>query len=308
MIHTNTNTRILANDFEYFAPKSLTEALELLEQLKDENVKILAGGTDLLVKMKTIDLSIDSMVNIKGIPELNFIDSSKGLSLGATIPFSHIIKEKKVKTQYLALYEAIVNIAAPAIRNMGTIAGNIGNASPAADTVPPLIAFDGQVTIVAKGSKRTVPLEDIFLGPGKTILKSNELITQIDLPELKPNTGSAFLKKSRVKADLAKINLAVSLHREGQRCDKCRIVFGSVAATVVRAENTERFLEGKIITDELITRASREVADEIKPIDDIRSTAEYRIAMSKEMLKEALLLAWTRANSDKNCNSKDGGE
>ncbi|MFZ2330994.1 MAG: xanthine dehydrogenase family protein subunit M [Atribacterota bacterium] len=304
----HTNTRILANKFEYLAPKSLSEALNILDEYQKKNIKILAGGTDLLVKMKTIELNIDYLLYIKEIAELNFINTSNGLSIGATIPFSHIIKEDKIKTEYTALYEAIQAIAAPAIRNMGTVAGNIGNASPAADTVPSLIVFDAQVLIESKQSKRTLFLKDLFLGPGKTVLRNDELITRIEVPEVKPNTGSAFIKKSRVKADLAKINLAVAVQRKGQNCENCKIAFGSVAATVVRAENTEKLLEGKALTEELISQAAQGVAEEIKPIDDIRSTAEYRIAMSREMLRDALSLAWARTYSETKPNLKGGGE
>ncbi len=304
----HTNTRILANKFEYLAPKSLSEALNILDEYQKKNIKILAGGTDLLVKMKTIELNIDYLLYIKEIDELNFINTSNGLSIGATIPFSHIIKEDKIKTEYTALYEAIQAIAAPAIRNMGTVAGNIGNASPAADTVPSLIVFDAQVLIESKQSKRTLFLKDLFLGPGKTVLRNDELITRIEVPEVKPNTGSAFIKKSRVKADLAKINLAVAVQRKGQNCENCKIAFGSVAATVVRAENTEKLLEGKALTEELISQAAQGVAEEIKPIDDIRSTAEYRIAMSREMLRDALSLAWARTYSETKPNLKGGGE
>lgn len=292
------NTRILAKEFEYFAPKTLKEALDLLELYREKNIKVLAGGTDLLVKMKTTDMNVDYLINIKDIAELDFIDTNQGLSIGATIPLSHIMREEKVKRQYTALYEGIQAIAAPAVRNMGTIAGNIGNASPAADTVPPMIAYGAKVVLQSKQTKRTILLEDLITGPGKTVMKPDELITRIDIPDTKPNTGSAFLKKSRVRADLAKINIAVCFRRNGEICQDCKIVFGSVAAKAVRAKKTEKLLEGQTITDELITQVARGVAGEIKPIDDIRSTAAYRRAMSQEMLKEALRLAWTRTDTD----------
>ena len=288
------NTRILTHKFEYLAPKTLTEALELLTQYQEQRIKVLAGGTDLLVKMKTIDLDIDYLLYIKEIPELDFIKNSDGFIIGATTPYSHILKEDKLKDNYTALYEGIKAIAAPAIRNMGTIAGNIGNASPAADTVPPLIAFGAEVTLESKQGKRNILLQELFTGPGKTVMRPDELITKITIPQVKPHTGSAFLKKSRVKADLAKINLAVLLTRDGDTCTDCKIVFGSVAATAVRAPKTEKLLEGQKISDELIARAAQTVADEIKPIDDIRSTAEYRIIMSREMLLDGLKLAWAR--------------
>jgi CO/xanthine dehydrogenase FAD-binding subunit len=292
------NTKILAKEFEYFAPKTLKEALDLLELYREKNIKVLAGGTDLLVKMKTTDLNIDYLINIKDIAELDFIDTNQGLSIGATIPLSHIMREEKVKRQYTALYEGIQAIAAPAVRNMGTIAGNIGNASPAADTVPPLIAYGAKVVLQSKKTKRTVLLEDLITGPGKTVLKPDELITRISIPDVRPHTGSVFLKKSRVRADLAKISIAICIQRSGQICQDCKIVFGSVAARALRAEKTEKLLEGQTISTELINRVAQGVAGEIKPIDDIRSTAEYRMAMSREMIKDALKLAWTRTDTE----------
>ena len=290
-----TNTKILAQEFEYLTPKTIDEALDLLDKYKDKNIKILAGGTDLLVKMKTINLKVDYLINIKNIPELNFVDTNQGLRIGAVTPLSRIIREEKVKIKYSALYEGIMSMAAPAIRNMGTMAGNLGNASPAADTVPPLIAYGAEVKLQSKRGERTVSVEDFIIGVGETIMKPDELITEIIIPQINKNTGSAFLKKSRVKADLSKINLAIYLEREGNICKDCKIVFGSVAIKVLRAEKTENLLKGQIVNSELINKAAEKASCEIKPIDDIRSTAEYRIAMSKEMLKDGFGLAWARA-------------
>jgi len=290
-----TNTKILAKEFEYLAPKTLGEALNLLDEYKDKNIKILAGGTDLLVKMKTTDLQVDYLLNIKNIPELDFIDTTQGLKLGAITPLSHIAKEEKVKMNYAALYEGIMSMAAPAVRNMGTVAGNLGNASPAADTVPPLIAYGAEVKLQSKRGERTVLMEDLITGVGKTLLEPDEMITEINISEIPKNTGSAFLKKSRVKADLSKINLAVYLEREDNICKDCKIVFGSVAIKALRAEKTENLLKEQTVNSELINKAAEQASLEIKPIDDIRSTAKYRIAMSKEMLKNGFELAWVRA-------------
>jgi len=290
-----TNTKILAKEFEYLAPKTLDEALDLLDKYKDKNIKILAGGTDLLVKMKTTDLQVDYLLNIKNIPELDFIDTTQGLKLGAITPLSHIAKEEKVKMNYTALYEGIMSMAAPAVRNMGTIAGNIGNASPAADTVPPLMVYGAEVKLQSKRGERTVLVEDLITGVGKTLLEPDELITEINISEISKNTGSTFLKKSRVKADLSKINLAVYLEREDNICKDCKIVFGSVAIKALRAEKTENLLKEQTVSSELINKAAEQASLEIKPIDDIRSTAEYRIAMSKEMFKNGFELAWARA-------------
>ena len=293
-----TNTKILAQEFEYLAPKTLNEALSLLDDYKDENVRILAGGTDLLVKMKTIDLKTDYLINVKNIPELNFIDTADGLKIGAAVPLSHIERIGKVKEKYPALYEGIKSMAAIAVRNMGTIAGNICNASPAADTVPSLIAYGAEVKLVSKRGERTVSVEDFITGVGKTVIGTDELITQVNIPEMNKNSGSAFSKKGRVKADIAKINLAVYLEREGNICKDCKIVLGSVAVRAIRAKEAEDLLKGQAISASLIGKIAKKASEEIKPIDDIRSSAEYRSEIAQVIVEDTVKIAWERAGGE----------
>ena len=152
----SSNTKLLTQEFEYFAPKTLEEALDLLHKYKDKNTKILAGGTDLLVRMKTIGFDVDYLINIKEIPELKFIDTDEGLKIGATVPLSHIERIEKVREIYSALYEGIKSMAAIAIRNMATMPGNICNASPAGDTISPLIAYGAELKLISKDGERTV--------------------------------------------------------------------------------------------------------------------------------------------------------
>ena len=292
------NTKILAQEFEYLAPKTLDEALSLLDNYKDKSARILAGGTDLLVKMKTIDLKTDYLINIKNIPELNFIDTVDGLKIGAAVPLSHIEKIGKVKDRYPALYEGIKSMAAIAVRNMGTIAGNICNASPAADTVPSLIAYGAKVKLVSKRGERTVLVEDFITGVGKTVIGSDELITQVNIPEMNKNSGGAFSKKGRVKADIAKINLAVYLEREDNICKDCKIVLGSVAVKAIRAKEAEGLLKGQTVSISLIDKIARKASEEIKPIDDIRSSVEYRTDIARVMVKDAVRIAWERAGGE----------
>ena len=293
-----TNTKILAQEFEYLAPKTLDEALSLLDNYKDKSARILAGGTDLLVKMKTIDLKTDYLINIKNIPELNFIDISDGLKIGAAVSLSHIEKIGKVKEKYPALYEGIKSMAAIAVRNMGTVPGNICNASPAADTVPPLIAYGAEVKLVSKRGERTVLVEDFVTGVGKTVIETDELITQVNIPEMSKNSGSAFSKKGRVKADIAKINLAVYLEREGSICKDCKIVLGSVAVKAIRAKEAEGLLKGQTISTFLIDKITKKASEEIKPIDDIRSSLEYRTEISRVMVEDTVKIAWERAGGE----------
>ncbi|HER23930.1 MAG TPA: xanthine dehydrogenase family protein subunit M [Candidatus Atribacteria bacterium] len=293
-----SNTKILAQEFEYFAPKTLDEALSLLDNYKDKNTKILAGGTDLLVKMKTTDLKIDYLINIKNIPELNFIDTAFGLKIGAAVPLSHIERVEKVKERYPALYEGIKSMAAIAVRNMGTIVGNICNASPAADTVPSLIAYGAEVKLLSKRGERAVLVEDFITGVGKTVIEKDELISRISLPEMKKNSGSAFSKKGRVKADIAKINLAVCLEREGNLCKDCRIVLGSVAEKAIRAKKAESLIKGQTVSISLIEKIAKKASEEIKPIDDIRSSLTYRTEIARVMVEELVRIAWERSGGE----------
>lgn len=293
-----SNTKILAQEFEYFAPKTLDEALSLLDNYKDKNTKILAGGTDLLVKMKTTDLKIDYLINIKNIPELNFIDTAFGLKIGAALPLSHIERVEKVKERYPALYEGIKSMAAIAVRNMGTIVGNICNASPAADTVPSLIAYGAEVKLLSKRGERAVLVEDFITGVGKTVIEKDELISRISLPEMKKNSGSAFSKKGRVKADIAKINLAVCLEREGNLCKDCRIVLGSVAEKAIRAKKAESLIKGQTVSTSLIEKIAKKASEEIKPIDDIRSSLTYRTEIARVMVEELVRIAWERSGGE----------
>jgi len=298
VVRLSSNTRLLTQEFEYFAPKTLAEALDLLYKYQDKNTRILAGGTDLLVKMKTIGLDVDYMINIKEIPELNFINTDKGLKIGAAVPLSHIERIEKVKEKYPALYEGIKSMAAIAIRNMATMSGNICNASPAGDTIPPLIAYDAKLKLVSKSGEHTVLVEDFITGVGETIIKKDELVSQVIIPEIPQNLGSAFSKKGRVKADIAKINLAVCLEREGRTCKDCRIVLGSVFIKAVRAKKAEELLRGQIVSNDLVIKAAKKASEEIKPIDDARSTAEYRTELARVMVEDTLKLAWNRAGGE----------
>ena len=293
-----TDTKILAQAFEYLAPKTLNEALNLLEKYKDKSARILAGGTDLLVKMKTIDLKTDYLINIKNIPELNFVDTADGLKIGAAVPLSHIERIGKIKERYPALYEGIKSMAAIAVRNMGTIAGNICNASPAADTVPSLIAYSAEIKLVRKRGERTVLVEDFITGVGKTVIENDEIITQINIPEMNKNSGSSFSKKGRVKADIAKINLAVYLEREGNICKDCKIILGSVAVKAIRAKEAESFLIGQTVSASLIDKIAKKASEEIKPIDDIRSSVEYRTDIARVMVEDTVKIAWGRAGGE----------
>ena len=169
-----------------------------------------------------------------------------------------------------------------AIRNMGTIGGNLCHASPAADTAPSLIGLGATVKIVGPAGKRTVALEDFFTGPGQTVLQRGEMAVEIQVPSMPRHTQGVYLKHSiRGTADLAIVGVAVIATLDGERCQNVKIVLGAVAPTPMRARNAEEVLEGKEIDDALIENAAQAAADESRPITDVRASADYR----KEMVK-----------------------
>lgn len=290
-----TNTRILSFEFEYFEPGNLKETLELLSRF-GEKARLIAGGTDLLVKMKRELLHPEVLISLSRVSELRFIkDGNDSIRIGAGTTLSELEHNPEIGESLSALFEAVRSMGAPAIRNMGTIGGNLGNASPAADTAPPLLAFGAQLRLASLRGERVVPVEDFFLSPGKTILSPDELILEIIIPRPSLNSGSAFLKLGRVSYDMAKISVAVFLEREGERCRTCRVAFGSVAPTPVRAPSVEKLLEEEILSKETIERACANPPEEINPIDDVRSTREYRLAVSPVILEETLKAAWKRS-------------
>jgi len=294
------NTRILPIEYAYVAPQTLEEALAILDKKKD--VKILAGGTDLIVKLKMgAPVPLSTMMDIKRIAaltKLNLEDAAGDLHIGAVTPLATIEEYPAVFERYPALYEALKAMASIAVRHMGTIGGNFGNASPASDTAGPVMAYDGLVKLVSSAGERLVPAKEFFTGPGKSVMAANELIAEIILPAPLANTGAAFLKKARVKADIAKISVTALLVREGNKIVKAALAMGSVAATPLFMVDIAQTMVGKTADKALFAQVAQEAAQAIQPIDDNRSTAEYRKAMGEVMVASALELAWKRAGGD----------
>ena len=292
------NTRIIPIEFEYFEPKSLSEALELLDKFGKEG-RILAGGTDLIVQMKIRRKTPKYVINIKKIPGLAFIRmDDDGLRIGAATKLRALEKSGVVRRYYQALYEAIKSMASVQIRNMGTIGGNLCNASPAADTAPPLMIYEAKLKLISKKGERLVPVTKFFKGPGITVCEPNELLLEIIIP--KPPTerfGSKFIKIARTSMDLAKVNVAVAikLSDDMKSIEDVKIALGSVAPTPIRAYSAEDFLKGKEFIEENVEKAAEIASAETKPITDVRSTAWYRKEVSKVIVRDALIEAYRRA-------------
>ena len=302
-----TNTKIIPHTFEYFAPETLAE---VLEHLHNPEAKVLAGGTDLVnrLKLRTADPKV--IVYLGRVKELHEIGNGNNgeeeLSIGAMVSMRELEQSKLVRDIYPCLYEALHCVGGVQIRNSATVAGNIANASPAADSPPALMVLDAECELVSldngHGSKnlftRLCRVEDMFEGPGKTTLKPGECISRIVLPKPVGNYGTAFLRSTRVKLDVAKASCAAYVERDGSMCTEIRIAAGAVAPMPVRIPSVERLLRGKKVTAELFDKAAAEIGKDIRPIDDVRSTETYRSRIMKVLVRDALCLAWKRAGGE----------
>ena len=293
-----SSTRVISLDFEGSTPRSLDEALEALNH---EGAQVLAGGTDLVNNIKTNAVKPRRLVYILGIAELDYVTlEGNSLSIGAGARLNDIERNRQVVSRFPALAEAIDVIGGTQIRNMATLAGNICNASPGADTPPILLVLDAEVEICGLNGGAGVqhsrlPLGGFFSGPKKTVLKQGQMVLKLILPLPPERSGAAFRRLARVSLDIAKINCAAYIEREGDRIRLARISLGSVAPTPVRAPTIESALEDQKYSARLLHQAAELVAEDIAPIDDVRSTAEYRRQIASLLVREALEEAWRRS-------------
>jgi carbon-monoxide dehydrogenase medium subunit len=268
--------------FEYFEPATLDEAMALLVA---PNAQILAGGTDLLVELKEQLRRADSVVNIKKVSGLGGLRYDNGLHIGALATARELETSPIVQEKYRSLAQSLRELGSIQVRHRATIIGNVCRASPSADTIPPLIADGASLRIRGSGGERVVMLEDFFLGPGKTVLKPGDVVTEIVVPPPPPGTGKIYLKHGRRKAmELATVGVAVT-HIPGV---ETRIVLGAVAPTPIRARQAEDLLRGKRLTDELIEKAAQAAVAQSRPISNVRASAEYRREMVGVLTRRAL--------------------
>ena len=293
-----SSTRVISLDFECTVPRSLDEALEALNQ---EGARVLAGGTDLVNNIKINAVKPSRLVYILGIIDLDFVTvEGSTLSIGAGARLSDIQHNRQVASRLPALCEAIDVIGGTQIRNMATLAGNICNASPGADTPPILLALNAEVEIcgandAAELQRSRLPLGGFFSGPKKTVLKQGQMVRSVTVPLPAEHSGAAFRRLARVSLDIAKINCAAYIEREGDRIRLARVALGSVAPTPVRAPTIENALEDQKYGERLFQQTAELVAEDIAPIDDVRSTAEYRKQIASLLVREALQEAWKRS-------------
>ncbi|MFH1939245.1 MAG: xanthine dehydrogenase family protein subunit M [bacterium] len=275
--------------FEYLRPDSIKETISILSQ-HGERARILNGGTDLIVEMRDKIIQPEYLVDIKAIPQLNRITYNKqdGLNIGATVTLNEISNSKVVQTHYPILVKACKTVGSYQVRNRATLVGNICNASPAADTAPPLLVLEAKVNIIGPTTgEKIVPINQFFTGVKKNILKKGEIVTSITIPPIKGKWVGVYLKQGRKKeVDLATVGVAVVCIR-----DEVRIALGAVAPVPVRAFKTEELLRGKTIDESLLEKAGKSALTEVSPISDIRSSQEYREEIIKVLVRRAILQA-----------------
>jgi len=278
--------------FEYLQPKTVKEACSLLSKYEGK-AKLLAGGTDLLVSMKNRKEVPQYVIGLKAIPNLHHIhyDDGRGLKIGTLATLHEIESSPTIRERFPVLVNAACQMAVPAIRNMGTVGGNLCNAAPSADMAPPLIALGAKVKIESIAGERVVTVEEFFTGPGKTVLQADEILTEIQIPDLSPYNRCAYLKlpaRSAIDLTVTGVAVMVTLDPRQANLTDIKIALGAVGPTPIRALKAEGIIKGKVIEDELLERTAQAAADEARPRSSIRGSADYRRDMVKVLVRQAL--------------------
>ena len=287
----------MIRDFEYFAPKTLKEALTLVDKYGDD-CKIIGGGQSLLILMRQGLVAPQYLISIKGLSELSYIkDTKEGLNIGALTTHRAIEKSPVIQKKFSVLADMEQRLASIQTRNWGTIGGNLCHGEPAGDPAPVLIALKATLTTTSLKGERNTAVEDFSLDYFETALEPGELLTEIQLPAAPPHTGTAYTKFNVIQSDLATVGVAVSitLGSSDGICQDIRIALGASAPTPMRAKKAEEVLRGKKITDDLLKKAGEVASTEAQPISDIAASEEYRRELVRVLVarvgKEALARA-----------------
>ena len=277
-------------EFEYYTPKTLAEALNLYAEFGD-GARLYAGGTELVNQIRAGIVKPRQLIDLKHIPGLDTFEMTPaGLKIGALTKVHDIEMSELIQSTFPAVSHAAGSLGSVQVRNKATIGGNICRASPSADNIPPLLSLDATLTIVEKGCEKTVPLREFLLGPGKTILKPGQIMTEIYIPKLPAHSACTYIKLSpRKQMDLAVVGLALMLTTDKtmSKCLNVRIAMGAVGPTAIRAPQAEAVLIGNPITDELIEKAAQVAAAECRPMNDVRASEWYRRKMVAVLVKRA---------------------
>ncbi len=286
-------------DFEYVSARTLDEAVSLLAE-KGEKARVLAGGTDILVQLRTGRRPIERLVDIKAVPEVNILsyDAQKGLSLGAAVPCYRIYQDDAVSRAYPGLIDAAEMIGGIQIQGRASVGGNICNAAPSADCAPPLIALNATCVIAGPKGTREVASEDFCTAPGRTVLGDDEFLVSFRIPAPKQRTGAHYLRfipRNEMDIAVAGVGSWVELDGDGKVCTAARIALASVAPTPLLVKEAGAALTGREITDEAIEDAAEAAMAAARPIDDMRGTIRQRRHLVGVLTRRTLRGALERA-------------
>lgn len=285
------------NDMRYSAPHTIDEAVGALVAAKGAG-RILAGGTDLLVQMKAGMAKPGVIVDVKNIAEMNAIEDKGGgaFRIGAAVSGARLGEHAALKKAWPGVVEAINLIGSKQIQGRASAGGNLCNASPAADSVPALVAAGAIVTVQGPNGRREVPVEKIHAGPGRTTLAPGEIVVSFALPARPKGSGDAYLRLiPRTEMDIAVVGCGVNLTIENGTCTAARVGLGAVAPTVLLVEAAGAALVGSKLDDEALEKAAAACRAVCKPINDKRGTIAYRTKIAGVLLKRAVAIAAKRA-------------
>ena len=284
-------------DFE--APNTLSEAVSILAS-KGDRARVIAGGTDLLVQLRGGRRSVDVVVDIKGIPELNELsyDSQNGLTLGAAVPCYRIYQDEEIAAAYPGLMDAATLIGGIQIQGRASIGGNLCNSAPSGDSIPPVIVLGGVCNIAGPNGTRQVPSEDFCTGPGRNVLQDNELLVSISIPAPQAHSGANYLRfipRNEMDIAVAGVGSSVVLDASGENFVSARIALASVAPIPVLCTDAANSLAGKPVSDEAIQEASDKAIEASSPISDMRGTIRQRRHLVGVLTRRTLNNAVQRA-------------
>ena len=284
-------------DFE--APNTLSEAVSLLAS-KGDRARVIAGGTDLLVQLRGGRRSIDVVVDVKGIPELNELsyDSQNGLVLGAAVPCYRLYENTEIAAAYPGLMDAATLIGGIQIQGRASIGGNLCNSAPSGDSIPPVIVLGGVCNIAGPNGNRQVPSEDFCTGPGRNVLQGNEMLVSISIPAPQAHSGANYLRfipRNEMDIAVAGVGSSVVLDASGQNFVSARIALASVAPIPVLCTDAANSLAGKPVSDDAIQEASDKAIEASSPISDMRGTIRQRRHLVGVLTRRTLNNAVQRA-------------
>ncbi|MDP6039334.1 MAG: xanthine dehydrogenase family protein subunit M [Candidatus Latescibacteria bacterium] len=289
--------------FDYFAPETIKEAIEILTA--HPKAMMMAGGTDSLVRMKGRVWTPSAIVDVRNLPGVRDLafKVKQGLTIGPGVTMQQAALSDVVQKRFAAVAQGASVVGSIQIRNLATVAGNVCNAAPSADTAPGLIALGAKVKIAGPKGRRTMSVENFMTGPGQTALTSGELVTSIQVPTPPARTGSAYVRHTpRLAMDIAVVGVgaAVTLAPRSNVCKDVKIVLGAVAPTPIRAKKAERILKGKELTPEIIASAAEVAAGEARPITDVRTSADFRREMVRVLTERMVQAAQENAKTPVN--------